>query len=237
MQKGICLASRRCGRVPVLAVLLIAMAFAIGALFFLGSGAAGNQAVYIEDGYNAYVDKDFDNSYKNFLKARNGFSPWLSFYNLFSENILSKEEVDEMIFSLCVSAAYEDFFNLEQSKWVSVAEKEMQRFNTLKDSEKTKEYTQIYNTLVGVAELCELYDKEEYEEAFKKLLPLEKEALASDQDFFVFEIRFMIASARAMKEPLILKRARELLFMMTNQVGEDNEKTMALWSLMRSGSK
>ncbi|MDD3001239.1 MAG: hypothetical protein PHF29_05755 [Candidatus Riflebacteria bacterium] len=237
MQKGICLASNRCGRVPVLAMLLIAVAFAIGALFFLGSGAAGNQAAYIEDGYNAYVDKDFDTSYKNFLKARDGFSPWLSFYNLFSENILSKEEVDEMIFSLCVSAAYEDFFNLEKSKWVLVAEKEVERFKTLEDSDKKKEYIQIYNTLVGVAELCALYEKEEYEDAFRKLLPLEKEALASDQDFFIFEIRFMIASARAMTEPMILKRARELLFMMTSQLGEDDERTMALWSLMRSGSK
>jgi hypothetical protein len=64
------------------------------------------------------------------------------------------------------------------------------------------------------------------------LLEIENRASATDQDFFIFEIRFLIACGKALNAPAILNQARELLFFATTDAGIENEKTRQLWGLL-----
>jgi hypothetical protein len=228
---------QRQGSVAVFVSLIIVLAFAIATTFYLGAGAADREAFHLEKGYNAFTTNNFAQAYESFIEAQHINSPWLDFYRLFVAQPLTADELTDMTFSLCITAAYEDFFNLEPaSDWVVLAQKEASKFSEDLDPEAKEEVAQSLKTLEKVSEICKMYHEEDYENAFRQLLVAENEASEDNLDFFLFEIRFMIASARAMTEPLIIKRARELLFIMTNRIGDDNEKTMALWSLLRSGS-
>jgi hypothetical protein len=228
---------QRQGSVAVFISLIIVLAFAIATTFYLGAGAADRETFHLEKGYNAFTNNNFKQAYESFLEVRNSDSPWLKFYRFFVPQPLTEDELTDMTFSLCITAAYEDFFRLEpHSNWIALAQAEANKFTDNLDAETKQEALHSIKTLEKVAEICKMYNEEDYENAFRQLLVAENDASEGNLDFFLFEIRFMIASARAMTEPLIIKRARELLFIMTNRIGEDNEKTMALWSLLRSGS-
>ncbi len=229
--------SHRQGKAAIFVVLIIVLAFAIATTFYLGAGAADREAFHLQQGYDSFTDNDFASAYESFIQVREASSPWLQFYRYFVDPALTSDELTEMAVSLCITAAYEDFFVLNPtSEWAELAEKELENFSSNLDAKTRSEVEQNVKTLQLVSKICQMYNEEEFENAFRELKTAEDSALDDDLDFFLFEIRFMIASARAMKEPLIIKRARELLFIMTSRIGDDNEKTMALWSLLRSGS-
>lgn len=195
-----------------------------------GKKVAQEQTDLFEKGYLAYMQQDYDEALKDFSKAEELFGPSLDFYrennkdSAKSEDNINKNDITEIKFSLSVVAAYNDFFNMAaSSKWVKTAEENLEIIKSSKSAD-TSESESILKTLKQSAELCAMYAEEKYEEAFIKLLEVEQGALETDRDFFIFEVRFMIASAEALNEPLIMEKAQELLGIMAGKIFDEMGK-------------
>jgi hypothetical protein len=66
----------------------------------------------------------------------------------------------------------------------------------------------------------------------KGLLAAEKNALPTDQDFFIMEVRLLIACGKGLGEPAITKQARELLWFISSEAGIKGPKIDKLWGLL-----
>lgn len=192
-----------------------------------GQKASKEQNEYFEKGYLAYMQQNYDGALENFTNAEGLFGEELDYYRknnqetVSNEDVVNKEDITEIKFSLSVVAAYNDFFNMaKSSKWVKIAKENLSKLEEVKHPS-IEESKAIFKTLEESAELCAMYAKKEYEKAFLKLLDVENGALESDRDFFIFEVRFMIASAEALEEPLIMQKAQELLAIMAGKIFDD----------------
>lgn len=219
------------GVVVVVLLLLFVVAGAIGAAFFLGSRQQKAQTQFLTEGYLNFSQGELEQAYTKFVDARKTFSPTLDVYRkVASGTFMTREEIDEVVISICLSIAHEKFFALESDEeWTGKAEAEA---SLITDADRKAEIAQTIATARQISKLCEAYKAGDYEKAMKDLLEVEKKSLSTDQDFFIFEIRFMIACGKAMNEPEILNQARELLFFATTDAGIDNEKTRQLWGLL-----
>ena len=94
------------------------------------------------------------------------------------------------------------------------------------------ELKQTLATARDVSELCAQFQKKQYQQVMKTLLAVEKRALPSDQDFFIMEVRLLIACGKTLREPIILEKARELLFFLTYELRIKGPRTDLLWRLL-----
>ncbi|EKD82129.1 MAG: hypothetical protein ACD_39C01468G0001, partial [uncultured bacterium] len=181
------------------------------------------------DGYEMFNQGNLEKAYPLFKEAQTTFSSALNFYRRFasSESHVNPDEIHELTVSVCLSIAHEQFFDLKTAdEWLNRADEELKN---LPDGERKTDLTHSIATARDVSRLCQTFNDGNYEQAMKDLLETEKKALPTDQDFFIFEIRFLIACGKALGEPAILNQARELLFFATTDAGIDNEKTRSLW--------
>lgn len=213
-------------------VLILLVAAGLGAIAFAGQQKQKTQTQLLARGYEHFNKGELEKAYELFKNARATFDKPLSFYRILasSADYISKDELDELIVTVCLSIAHEHFFILdEKSEWVKKAETEIQH---LENSSNQKEISRMLDTASDIAELCSIFKAGKYEQTMKKLLEVEKNALPTDQDFFIFEIRMLIACGKALKNPAILNQARELLFFLTTDAGVENEKTRKLWGIL-----
>lgn len=225
--------ARKGGAVVILFVLVIAVSLSVvGFGYFQGKGLQEKQAKLLSDGYKSFNENKMDDAYKLFISSKITFSDTLDFYRKFhgTESLVTTQEVSDLILNTCLAAAYERLFKLKESEeWVSRAEKELKG---LKDDERKKELTSFVATARASSSLCKTYNDGKYKEAMLDLLKVEKNSQPTDQDFFIFEIRFLIACGKALGDNLILAQARELLFFATTDAGIDNDKTKSLWGIL-----
>ena len=180
-----------------------------------GKKDAESQSKWFEMGYSAYLERNYDGALSCFKNAEKTFTEALAAYRKTNkENEVKKEDIKEIIMSLSIVAAYNDLFDMQPTtKWIGIADEQFKQISKSKNVS-VNEFKSILKTLKSCASLCKLYNEGKYEEAFKKLLVVEREALLTDRDFFIFEIRFMIASSIILDdldEPIILNKAEEML--------------------------
>ncbi|MBU1109099.1 MAG: hypothetical protein KKB51_20650 [Candidatus Riflebacteria bacterium] len=216
----------------VVVLLLAAGLIATGVTYSQGSKQQQKQSQLLADGYEQFNQGNLDKAYPLFKEAQDTFTSTLNFYRRFasSESLVTLEEIHELTVSVCLSIAHEKFFDLKSAdEWVTRAEEEL---IPLAEGERKVDLTRSVSTARDISKLCKTFNEGNYEQAMKDLLEVEKKSLETDQDFFIFEIRFLIACGKAMNEPEILNQARELLFFATTDAGIDNEKTRSLWGIL-----
>lgn len=225
------LPSRRGAVKGFIAVFLLIIALLAG--FFLnGSLNQGKQSTLLENGFSLFSKGDHAGALESFSEAKSTFSITLSFYRLLSksEKHVSRTELSDLIISTCLSASHDNFFELKTAQdWIEKAREEVKNVS---DSTKKAEYNQLIKTASDISALCTDFASNKVEKALKDLKKVENEALPADQDFFIFEIRFLIACGKALGEPAILNQARELLFFATTDAGIKNERTQKLWGIL-----
>ncbi len=223
--------ARTGGAIVLIIILLIIAAGIAGGLLFQGSRQQKQQSQLLAEGFLHFNQGQLEKAHAKFSEAKTTFSTTVDLYRkVASGTFLTREEVNDVLVSLCLSIAHEKFFALEtDTAWVKKAAEEAKSIN---DADRKKEIGQNIATAEAIAVLLTMYKAGDYEKAMKELLAVEKNALASDQDFFIFEIRFLIACGKVMREPAIINQARELLFFATTDAGIENEKTRQLWGLL-----
>ncbi len=224
--------ARTGGAIAILIILLLLVGGGVtGGFLFSGSRQQKTQTQLLAEGYLNFNQGQLEKAYDKFADARQTFSTSLDLYRkVASGTFLTREEVNEVLVTLCLSIAHEKFFMLEaDTTWVKKAEEELKNVS---DPERKKEIEQNIATANEIVGLLTLFKTGDYEKAMKDLLEVEKKAAVSDQDFFIFEIRFLIACGKSLQEPAIINQARELLFFATTDLGINNEKTRQLWGLL-----
>lgn len=224
--------SRAGGLAVVMAVLVLLALTAVGFMFFSGSKTQSQQTELLAEGYDLFNKGQLESAYEQFKKAGQIDSASLQFYRKAAspEGYLTPAEMSELLISICLSVAYDSFFALEANEdWTKKAEQELQNITA---EDRKQELSALIATAKEVSGLCKNFAEGEVESALKELLEVEKRALASDQDFFLFEIRMLIAGGKELNEPDIIAQARELLFFATTDAGINNDKTSKLWMLL-----
>lgn len=224
--------ARTGGAIAIVIILLLLIGGGVaGGFLFSGSRQQKAQTQLLAEGYLNFNQGQLEKAYDKFADARQTFSTSLDLYRkVASGTFLTLDEVNEVLVTLCLSIAHEKFFMLEaDTSWVKKAEEELKNIS---DPERKKEISQNLATANEIVGLLALFKAGDYEKAMKDLLEVEKKAAVSDQDFFIFEIRFLIACGKSLQEPSIINQARELLFFATTDLGINNEKTRQLWGLL-----
>ncbi|MDN5278197.1 MAG: hypothetical protein PWR01_2162 [Clostridiales bacterium] len=222
---------RRGGLKVIVALIVLVGALLIG-IFLNGSLAQEKQQNLLAKGYEQYNDGDLDAALKSFSDAAETFSFTLSFYRTLksSDQYVTQNELGELAISICLAAAHDSFFALNPAPdWV---EKAKEQLPIIVEPERKKELEQLVNTAGEISKLCVDFAAGQVEKALKDLKKVEENALGTDQDFFIFEIRFLIACGKALNEPAILAQARELLFFATTDAGINNSRTQRLWGIL-----
>ncbi len=224
--------NRRGGAIAIaIVVLLLITGITASVMLFLGSRQQKLQSQLLAEGYLHFDKGQLEQAHAKFSEAGKTFSKLIELYRkVFSGTYLTADEVNEVVVGLCLSIAHDRFFALESDAgWVKKAETAL---NEISDSDKRKELSQNVITASEISKLLLTYEAKDYEKAMTDLLEIESKASATDQDFFIFEIRFLIACGKALEVPAILNQARELLFFATTDAGIENEKTRKLWGLL-----
>ncbi len=224
----------RTGGVAIILVILLLIAGLViaGVIYSQGSGMQQKQEKLLAQGYELFNAGNLEKAYPLFKEALTTFTSPLAFYRRFAaaENQVTPDEIHEIAVSVSLSIAHEKFFDLQSAdEWVTRAEEDL---TYLPEGERKSDLTATIATARAVSKLCKTYNEGNYEQAMKDLLEIEKISQPTDQDFFIFEIRFLIACGKALNEPAILNQARELLFFATTDAGIDNEKTRSLWGIL-----
>jgi hypothetical protein len=224
----------RKGGIAILFVILLVVVLTIaGGIFLSGKKQQALQEQLLGEGYTYFSENKVTEAASSFEKTKATFSSSLNFFRSISssEKYVTIEEINELIFSCYLLNIYNNSFELKTSE--KALKKAKEAFSNLKNENKKSELAKVIATAEEVSDICDLYQKKKLKAAMKKLLTAEKNAAEDDQDFFVFEIRFLIACGKALREPEILKQARELLFFLNFEVGVKGEKIDQLWQLLR----
>jgi len=224
---------KRGGAVIWVLLFLAVIPAVLGIFAYFGSQAEARLSKYLEEGMSAIEQDLAVSAVEFFQKAVEEFGFPLQVFRalagLTGKTFKSKAEIDQAFIIAFLMLAYDDFFDLKPSdKAVSDAQAKLK---TLPASA-AQELVGLLNTAKEVSDLCRLFGEKKYEEVMKKLLKVEKDAQKDDKDFFIMEIRFLIACGKALKEPEILARARELLWFVSYEVGVKGPKIEKLWGLL-----
>ena len=219
------------GSIKTVAALVLLICALFVAIVLNGSLNQDKQQTLLDSAYESFNQGNYSQAYEKFNEARSTFSFTLKAYRIVrSGEYLSLNDLGEISISTCLTAAYDSFFKLETAPdWVSRA-KEL--LPVISDLERQRELEKLVKTAGEVSQLCQNFADGEIEKALKAMKDVEQGALAGDQDFFIFEIRFLIACGKALQEPVILNQARELLFFATTDAGINNDKTQRLWGIL-----
>lgn len=217
--------------IALIGILLATAAVVTGGLYLLGSKAQGRFDGHLEEGRLA-VEKDRgDLALAAFTKAEAEDDMSLRTYRkiagMTGKTFTTGEELDELIVGAALIQAYDSFFNLKRAPdAVATAEKRAAKLT----SPEGIEMKRAAATARDVNALVEKFEARAYADVMKGLLAAEKNAQASDQDFFITEIRLLIACGKAMKEQAIIDHAREMLFFLAYEAGIKNKRIDLLWT-------
>lgn len=219
-----------------IALALIVTLTVLGVLstYFIGRSAQSKQSEVIVDGYQQFIDGDLEDAYQSLTEAKGMFSSTISFYRTIAgeDDYLTKQDLDELILSIALAGAHDDFFDLKPSnEWVTRAS---EAFNSLEESEEKELFEFFVNNVKVISQICELVKSGETEEALRAFFEVDPEHVASDEDFLVFQVRFFMQAAKEVEEPALLSEARRQLFFVTHEVGIANDRVNQLWVMLTS---
>lgn len=202
-------------------------------LTYLGSQSQERLNRFLEEGRLHIQNEKPELAAQAFLKADAEYGATLTLYqkirSLAGSSFILRSELAELSISAAMLCCYDDFFHMKASpKWVEIAAENLSKLS----EGQAKELKQNVETAREVSNLCRLFSEEKYSEVMQGLLAAEKNALPTDQDFFVTEIRILIACGKAMNESDILTQARELLFFLSYEAGVKSKKLDSLWGVL-----
>lgn len=215
--------------IVIVTILLLA---GMAGFYFVGKGMQTSQSEMLASGYENFSQNNADKAYRYFTDARETFGTTLGFYRAIagSDTDITIGELNELIVSICMAAAHDDFFALKTSdEWIKRAKTELKQ---VKDEQAKNIFAEHIKNAEFISSLCRQFTEGEAEEALRELFAVDPQVFVRDSDFFVFQIRFFIACGRALNEPDLIAQARELLFFATGDAGINNEKTKQLWGIL-----
>lgn len=223
--------SSNAGGILLISIVVIAtVCIIITGMYLWGAKHQNQFDGYLTEGYS-HIESDRPIlALEAYQHAENRMSISLSFYQfvrrIMGDSFVEPAELYKLYISACIMGAYADFFNLKPAS--QLLEKAGSREHFLAGSDGT-EIRGILETACEVSVLCELYSQKKFEEVMKKLLEVEKKAQKTDRDFYIQEIRLLIACGKAMNEPEIINHARELLWFFSYEVGIEDPRMNLLW--------
>jgi len=225
-----CIGKRKGGLKTVIALLVLLLALFAG-IVLNGSLVQEKQASLLNSAYAAFNQADYEKAFQLFNEARGTYTFTLKAYRMVrSGEYVNANDLGEIVISTCLAAIYDSLFQLEEAPvWVGRSKEQLA---AITDQNRKAELEQLVKTAGAASDLCRLFAEGDIENALKELKKVEQSSLPGDQDFFIFEIRFLIACGKALEEPLILNQARELLFFATTDAGINNDKTQKLWGIL-----
>ncbi len=225
-------------------------------LLLIGCGAAGGwwywsqltqqkKAKALEDdlqkklseGNAALEQGKMENAYKAFLAGlRILEDPFLVAWRAKSAGNASataeigdRNEIAQLLVTISLFRAYEEAFQLKPaSDWISKAEEHAKALSGPTAEDTIKRVA----TARSVNQLIELYRQKKYEQVLKDLLAAEKASQPGDRDFFIIEVRLLIACGKGLKQPEIIAQARKLLFFLQFEARLEDSRLDQLWSLL-----
>ncbi len=218
---------------PLLLAVGVVVVGVVGFLGYLGWQSQERLNGFLEEGRLHIQNEKPELAAAAFQKADAEFGGVLTLYQKLrgwtGVDSINRGEVAELIVSAALLCAYDDFFMLKASpRWVELAERQVTRLPLANAAE----LAQNVATARDLSVLCRQFAEGKHAEVMKGLLAVEKNARADDQDFFLAEIRLLIACGKAMNEPAILQQARELLFFLTYEVGLKSKRLDQLWTIL-----
>lgn len=238
--------NKRFGKVAVILVVSIVI-LAIGGFlsynyaYNSGKDLQDKQTQLWNDAFVYFSQKQPERAYLSLLDARLTFCDMLDFYRkqVASDTYLTKEDINAAIVLICQSETYDNLFKLESAAdWIQKAKDEIGK---IEDVDTRNELNSFISRAEEADKFCAKYREyvktenlpdEKYQELVKESLKVGSKAVeASDYDYTIFEVRFLIACGKSFDEPILISEARKQLYDITTASGED-EKTKLLWSLL-----
>lgn len=227
--------------IGIIVLIAIIAGVSFGYSYKSGKEMQETQTKLWAEAFTFFSQKQPEAAYLKLIEARSTFCDSLDLYRgLATGTYLTKAEVNEAIVLICQSEAYDSLFKLESaSNWITNAKREIENVD---DAETRLALANFISRAEAADKFCGRYNAylkeenlpaEKYQQLVKDSLKVGNEALeASDYDYTIFEIRFLIACGKSFNEPILISEARKQLFDLTHVFGED-EKTKLLWSLLR----
>ncbi|HNV71351.1 MAG TPA: hypothetical protein PKO06_16735 [Candidatus Ozemobacteraceae bacterium] len=191
----------------------------------------------LNEGNAALEQGKMDEAYKAFLAGRRIFddpiflawrTPSTGPASPASE-LTDKSEVDQLLTTISLFKAYDEAFQLKPAaEWAGKAEEHAKSLSGPAADDTRKRVA----TARSVAQLIELYRQKKYETVLKDLLTVEKNSQSGDRDFFIMEVRLLIACGKGLKQPDIVAQARKLLFFLQFEARLEDSRLDQLWSLL-----
>lgn len=227
--------NNRSGFIAGLVILIfIALGMVSWVIYSMGSSKHTRQKQILAEGYKLFNAGKINKAVNKFEKAQVFFSFPLTVYrkvHTFKSNeFINADDINILIISACIEKAYNIFFKLHPAeKWVSIANSALSKLKVSKDQ---KELNVSLKTAKAVSKLCKLYQRKDFKQTLKGLYKLEQSVATNDKDFFIFEIRLMIACGKQIKSELLLARARELLFFIAYDLKVQDARIKVLWAYL-----
>ena len=224
----------RAGSLAILLVFLIGVALVVaGGLVVNGIRVEKALRAELAAGTTALEKDQYDAAITAFSKALSQDGTSLRVFQAIQPRLgqqpQSLDDIRMGLVSVYLVKAYEAMLNLKPVP--EVLEAAVQALTSLSSNE-FAELKQNLTTAKEVSELCSQFQKKQYQDVMKGLLAAEKRALPSDQDFFIMEVRRLIACGKALREPIILEKARELLFFLSYELKIKGPRIDLLWRLL-----
>lgn len=217
----------------VILFLIVILIAAIGGLFWTGTQAEKRLRTQLAAGTAAFEKDQHDVAITAFTKALGEDGTPLRLFQMvqprLGQQAQSLDEIRMALVSTYLVKAYDSMMKLKPAPDVLGSAAQFLTPLTGTDSVELK---QTLATARTVSELCTQFQKKQYQQVMKDLLAAEKKALPSDQDFFIMEVRLMIACGKVLREPIILEKARELLFFLSYELRIKGPRIDLLWRLL-----
>ncbi|MBI3038670.1 hypothetical protein HYY75_06435 [bacterium] len=214
------------------AVLIIFSAI-FGIIIYQGQQAEVGFEKLLKNGMASIEKEQAELAIDAFQKAGSSFCFSQRFFRLISGSsqtqFHSPIEVDQLAISAILMRAYQELFQMKTgAAWVKKAQEKIANLPK-------SEFSELHQNLATARELsnlCELFQAKKYREVLKGLRAAENNALTNDADFFLMEVRILIACGKAINEPAFLEKAQELLWFLSKDVGIKNPRIDFLWNLL-----
>ncbi|MBF0501233.1 MAG: hypothetical protein HQM09_13930 [Candidatus Riflebacteria bacterium] len=217
----------------IIMFLLLLAASSAGYIYWTGIKSYERLDAAVQTGYAAIEKDQADAAIASFRKAVQEDGIPLQFFRKIktyrATETISPMDVRQALASTLIMKAYTGMMELKPA---STETTEAVAVAALVPAPEGDELRKIAQTARDVSELCDKFQKKQFEPLMKSLLQVEKRAARTDQDFVLMEIRLMIAVGKALQEQLILTRARELLYFLSFEAGIKNSRTDRLWKLL-----
>ena len=227
--------------IPILAILFLLAAAAGGGWHWMqikkGKLLEETLQARLNEGNAALERGKMDEAFKAFQTARGIFEEkvfqtyrsWSGANASPGADLAEKNEIDQLLVTVCLFKMYDEAFRLKSAAdWAGKAEQHAKNLvgPSVEDTRKR------VVTAKGVTRLVDLFRQKKYEPVLKDLLDLEKSSQPGDKDFFIMEVRLLIACGKALKQPDITAQARKLLFALQFEAGLEDSRLDQLWSLL-----